>query len=134
MKIFLAHNKAATDEQIAAWTDAIVKNLSGEDITVVTGRDDFQQNIAGDGTFDAWARGVITRKDNFTGSPVYGAVFVPGYTVGKATAMIVSSALHHKVPVVVIDTLDCGSVEFHRATQLVVEDADDYTSGWWLDT
>ena len=134
MKIFLAHSKAATDEQIEAWKKAIIANLPGEEVEVIPGRDDFNANIASDGTFDAWARGVTDRRDNFTGERVYGAVFVPGYTVGKATALIVGSALHHGVPVVVIDTTDCGSTEFRRGTQLVVEDADDYVNGWWIDT
>jgi len=133
MKVFLAHKKGATDEQIVEWKRLITKEL-GDEVTVVSGSDDFNQNIASDGSFDAWARGVIDRKDNFTGERIYGAVIVPSYVVGKATAIILRAAFHHSVPVVVLDETDCGSTEFRRGTQLVVEDPENYVSGWWIDT
>lgn len=137
MRVFLAHKKGVPEDELLALRDRIQSTLKMElpdDVTVVTGMQDFTDNIANDGSFGAWAKNVIARRDSFTGQRVYDAVFVMGYRLGKATAQIVGMAFNQNVPVVVCDTLDCGSIEFKRASQLIVEDAEDYTDGWWLDT
>lgn len=136
MRIFLAHKKGIEESVLTEWKARIRNRLiaDGEEtVEVVSGLDDFTANIANDGSFTAWAANVIERRDNFTGKRIYDAVFTLGYRLGKATAQITGAALHHGVPVIVVDELDCGTVEYKRATQLIVEDADDYTDGWWLD-
>lgn len=137
MRIFLAHKKGVDEGVLTQWKDRIANTLLTDGVPnaeVITGLEDFSANIANDGSFGAWAANVIERRDNFTGKRIYDAVFTLGYRLGKATAQIVGAAMHHNVPVVVCDELDCGTVEYKRATQLIVEDSDNYTDGWWLDT
>lgn len=137
MRIFFAHKKGVDDAAITAWKDRIANTLLADGVhnaEVISGMEDFTANIANDGSFDAWSRGVIDRKDNFTGTRIYDAVFTLGYRMGKATATIVGMALNQNIPVVVCDELDCGTVEYRRASQLIVDDPDDYADGWWLDT
>jgi hypothetical protein len=136
VNIFLAHKKGVDEIGVEKFRKAVIDNLASDGIaaTVVTGMEDFTANIASDGSFDAWARGVVSRHDTFTGKRVYDAVFSVGYSLGKATAQIVGAALNDGIPVVVCDELECGTIEFRRGTQLVVEDADDYANGWWIDT
>ena len=137
MRIFLAHKKGVEDAEIERHRTAVIEALKADgvdDVQVVTGLEDFNANIASDGSFDAWARGVIDRRDTFTGKRIYDAVFSIGYTLGKATSTIIGAAFHAGVPVVVSEALDGGSIEFRGGTQLVVDDADDYVSGWWIDT
>ena len=137
MRIFLSHKKGVEEPEIEAHRQAILSNLRGDgeaDVEIVTGMEDFQRNIASDGSFGAWAANVVSRRDNFTGRRYYDAVFSVGYSLGKATAQIVGAAFDAGIPVVVSEKLDCGSFEFRRGAQLVVEDAEDYANGWWIDT
>ena len=133
MKVFLAHPKGCTDSQIADWKTEIVRWARTDDIDaeVVTGLEDFNANIAIEGNFDTWARGVPTRRDTYTGRPVYGAIVVPHKTIGKATSIIASEALKANTPVIVM-THDETDVTFQHVIRVEVVDHENYIDGWEL--
>jgi len=137
MRVFLAHAKSMDDASIEEWSKDVAKmfvEAGVPDVEVIPGRDDFAKYAPSAGGFTGWVRDVATRTDAMTGAKYYGAYVSPTSTIGKATADILTLALHHKMPVIWADKLECGSIEMRRVTQVVVDDADDYTSGWWLDT
>ena len=135
MKVFLAHAKGATDNQIGEWITDIKRWLQRDDIDgqVVPGVQDFHDNIGSDGTFDAWARNVPTRRDTFTGAKLYSAICVPSRTVGKATALIVEKALKIGTPVFVFDYVEKEAV-FFQVREVVTDDERNYIAGWSLAT
>lgn len=120
MKVFLAHPKNADDGQLKEWREEVGQHIAGD---VVFGRDDFVAQIAIDGTFDCWARGVPLRRDSYTQEPVYGAIVTPVEQVGKATAMIVSEALRIGMPVYLLEP-------WRRATAVEQVDPESYVGGW----
>lgn len=120
MKVFLAHPKNADDLQLASWSETASRHLAGD---IVFGRDDFNAQIAIDGTFDCWAKGVPSRRDSYTQMPVYGAIVSPVEQVGKATALIVEEALRLGTPVYLLEP-------WRRATGLQQIDAESYVGGW----
>lgn len=129
--VFLAHPKDAPDDKLAEWSVLIKWWLrdADYDATVVLGREDYARHAASEGNFDGWARSVPTRRDTFTGEKVYDSIFVPGYVVGKATAVILETAFAVKLPVFVIDDRQ-GDVVFHHATAIETMDDQDYKTGW----
>lgn len=140
-RIFLAHAKNDPEPAIAEWKaeiERIFREADFSDVQVILGRDDYMQHAASAGSFDSWARDVGTRKDLSTGKFYYAAVVCPTQHCGKATASIVSFALHSKIGVFKLETTeDCNGkkvTELAQVRQVVVEDPDDYRSGWWLDT
>ena len=61
MRIFLSHKKGVEESVLTGWKDRIANKLlqeGMEDVEVVTGLEDFQANIANDGSFGAWAANV----------------------------------------------------------------------------
>jgi hypothetical protein len=140
-RIFLAHAKNDSDESISGWKNAVEKMFRDADILdvqVILGRDDYMKFAASAGSFDGWSRDVGTRKDLSTGKFYYSAFVCPQTHIGKATAQIVLFALHSKIPVFKLENTAEGADEpaweLARVNQVVVEDPDDYRSGWWLDT
>lgn len=137
MKIFFAHPKGMEDSEIDEWSKQLVRLFTEadySDVSVVPGRDDFQKYAPSAGGFAGWTRDVATRKDAMTQKPYYDCFVSPYREIGKATADILTLAIHYNMPVVLAEKLECGTVEMHRVNQVVVEDADNYTHGWWLDT
>jgi hypothetical protein len=141
-RIFLAHAKNDTEESISEWKAEIEKMFRAADILdakVVLGREDYTMHAASAGSFDGWARDVGTRKDLSTGGFYYAAFVCPQTHVGKATAQIILFALHSKIPCFLLEQVreereDKPEWHLARVNQVVVEDPDDYRSGWWLDT
>lgn len=137
MKVFFAHPKGMEDSEIDSWSARLKKLVEQEgyaDVEVVPGRDDFKKYAPAAGGFPGWVRDVATRRDAMSQQPYFDFFVSPYREVGKATADILTLAIHHKRPVVLAEELECGTVEMHRVTQVVVEDPDNYTDGWWLDT
>lgn len=139
MRIFLAHPKSFSDEQIAYWINETVKQFSGEypEITVISGRDDYMQNAPSAGTWKAWAQDVVTRMDSSTREPWYDVIVSPGSLVGGATRLIAAYALSADRPVLVIseNQADTGArIEMARVREVVEIDPKDYVGGWLLDT
>ncbi len=140
MKVFLAHSKGTTDLEIQHLTGAIVRWYAkrGEEVEVIPGVDDFNTNIASDGTFDAWAKAVPHRRDTFTGLRLYGAAIVPGREMGKATALIAQECLARGTPVLSLEWTgqedDNGNsvAELFPAAAVLEVDARDYFRGWAL--
>ena len=135
MKVFLAHAKGATDNQIVEWINDIVRWMKRDDIDahVVPGVQDFNENIASDGNFDAWSRNVPTRRDTFTGAKLYSAICVPTRTVGKATANIIEKALAIDTPVFVFDYVEKEAV-FFQVRDIETLDSRNFIAGWQLHT
>ena len=140
-RIFLAHAKNDPDESISKWSKAVEKLFRDADLPnpkLILGREDYTQYAASAGSFDGWARDVGTRKDLSTGKFYYGAFVCPQTHVGKATAVILQFALHSKIPVFKLENTapdgEPDSWDLVPVRQVVVEDPDDYRSGWWLDT
>ena len=125
------------DNEIDSWS-AQLKRMFEEsdytDVSVIPGRDDFKQYAPSAGGFPGWVRDVATRPEAMTQAAYYDCFVSPYREVGKATADILTLAIHHKRPVVLAEKLDCGTVEMQRVNQVVVDDPDNYTNGWWLDT
>jgi len=139
MRIFLAHPKSFSDEQITYWMDETRKQFVGEypDVRVIPGRDDYMENAPSAGTWQAWAQDVVTRMDSSTREPWYDVIVSPGSAVGGATRLIVAYALHANRPVLVIseNQADTGArIEIERVREVVEVDPKDYFSGWLLDT
>ena len=136
MKVLLAHPKGCTDSEIGSWSSAIVRWARADDIDaeVVTGLEDFRANIALDGSFDCWAKGVAGRRDTYTGQPVYRAIFVPQDTVGKATAIIADSALKLGSPVFLMSDHGPDGASFTPVSKVTQLDGENYAAGWRLDT
>lgn len=138
MRIFLAHPKRFTDDEIKWWTDVVDAQFRGEypEVEVTPGRDDYALFGPSAGTFQAWALDVITRR-NGTGGLFYDAIVVPGRTIGAATKIIVTGAMVTHIPVLVAEKNDADTgapVEFAPARDVITEDAKDYVNGWWIDT
>ena len=137
MRVFFAHPKSMPDDEIEAWQQNLTRmfrEADYSDVEVIPGRDDFSKYAPAAGGFTGWVRDVATRKDAMTGVEYYDCFVSPYREIGKATADIVTLALHHKRPVIFAEQLECGTIEMRRVTQVVVDDADNYTDGWWLDT
>jgi hypothetical protein len=142
MRVLLAHGKNDPEQSISDWKVAVEKMFRDADYPtakVILGREDYTQFAAAAGSFDGWARDVGTRKDLSTGGFYYTAIVCPSRTIGKATAQIFSFALHSKIPCFLLEQVreepeDQPEWHLARVNQVVVEDPDDYRSGWWLDT
>ena len=139
MRVFFAHPKGMDDATIDSWLGKLHKLATEavegkEPVEVIPGRDDFKQYAPAAGGFTGWVRDVATRKDAMSQKPYYDLFVSPYREIGKATADILTLALHKQMPVVLAEELECGTVEMRRVTQVVVDDADSYTDGWWLDT
>lgn len=138
MKVFFAHPKGMEDSEIDSWTAGLASIFAEiadthEKVEIVPGRDDFKQYAPAAGGFAGWVRDVATRKNAMTHKPYYDCFVSPYREVGKATADILTLALHHNRPVLHAEKTDDG-VEMKPVRQVVVEDPDNYTDGWWLDT
>jgi hypothetical protein len=135
MQVFFAHPKSWDDELVDEAVRELAGSLSselGEAVTVVAGRDDFQQNIAIEGNFDGWCRSVTRRTDEY-GQRVYGMIVVPKSDgVGKATAQIVSDALAAGIPVATVEWQADGDLVAHRVVGVDAEDDENYIGGWHL--
>lgn len=136
VRVFLAHPKAFSDEQIEHWTQLVsteIRNqLETEYVEVVPGRDDYNKFAPAAGGFPGWVRDVPTRRDAMTSKPYYSLIVVPTDNVGKATAMIVQHALHLKMPVIRVQDREDGPC-IDRVAEVVVEDPEDFTGGWFLE-
>ena len=138
MRVFFAHPKSMQNEQIdaevAAIRDLFTKDL-GEPVEVIAGRDDYMMHAMAAGGWKNWAKDVATRIDTGTRKPWYDVVVVPGATIGGATQVIVAHALHLKKQVLVaeIDHRE-QTLEFKVAREIICDDPENYTSGWFIDT
>ena len=136
MRVFLAHSKGTTDLEIQSWSTAVQKAFEqrGEVVEVVPGVDDFNANIASDGTFDAWARAVPHRRDTFTGLRLYGAIVVLALEVGKATGIIAQEALKAGTRVYFAEWIGTDEVELTDVVGAEETNSQDFFRGWQLRT
>lgn len=107
-RIFLAHAKGDSDQQIKWWCDHISRKIHasathGTAFSIVLGRDDYEQNFKRCGSWDAWTQDVVDRIDHATRESVYHAIVVPHESIGAATAKIIENALVKSLPVIRID-------------------------------
>lgn len=138
MRLFLAHPKRMSDEEIEWWVKAVMAQFHGEypDAQVVPGRDDYAMFGPSAGTFQTWAVDVVTRS-NGAGGLFYDAIVVTGRTIGAATRIIVNGAMASNIPVLVAEKNDADTgapVEFAPAREVITENDQDYVNGWWIDT
>lgn len=138
MRIFFAHPKSMPDDEISAWSASLGQMFveAGYDkVEVVPGRDDFQKYGPAAGGFNGWTRDVATRRNAMDGTPYYEAYVSPYRTLGKATADILTRAIHEKRPVIFAEKdEDSGAIDMKKVNQVVVDDPENYINGWWLDT
>lgn len=138
MRVFFAHPKSmeneAIDAEAALLADLLTKEM-GEPVEVVTGRDDYMLNAPSAGGWKNWAKDVGTRIDSMTRKPFFDAFVAPSATIGGATQVILSYAIHLKKPVLVmrIDH-DAHTIDLIPAKGIVCDDPENYTSGWFIDT
>ena len=128
MRVFMAHPKGWSDDQIDETKTQIERSMSadlGKTVTVIPGRDDYNEYIYIDGSFGNWAQNVPTRMDTRTRDNFYKAIVVTTEVIGAATVIIVKHALKAKLPVAYFN-IDEQSV--HQVIDLDVLDPDDYKS------
>jgi len=135
MRLFFAHPRAWSDEEIDAACAAVLASVeaeTGKAAEVVSGRDDYNTNIAGCGRVDSWCRDIIVRTDYQSGLAWYAAIVVPRTEgIGKATATIVRLALAAQMPVLEA-TISEGQVKTRPVRAVREVDAEDYLAGWRL--
>jgi hypothetical protein len=131
-RVFFAHPKSWPDEQIDAFVGIVQAALP--DAKVVSGRDDFAQNIASEGHIDGWIRSVTRRRDVDTGGRWYRMVVVSEEHVGKATACIAADALDAGMPVVLAQLDEDGTTVARGVPVLAVDvvDPENFNCGWRL--
>jgi hypothetical protein len=129
IRVFLAHAKAASDEEIQSATDrarnALREIANGKTVAVTTGRDDYQRHFARCGSWDAWARDVGQGIDYLSREPRYHAIVVPTPRVGAATANIVRIALAVAKPVLLLTDR-----RLTKVATVVQVSARDFRTGW----
>ena len=138
MRVFFGHPKSWDDELInEAVTELTADMAKGleTDVTVVAGRDDFNQNIASEGNFNGWCRSIARRTDQY-GRRWYDMIAIPKAPdgIGKATAAIVQDALRVNLPVVQVEWLEEGGVDPRPVTAVDAVDTENYVTGWQLVT
>jgi hypothetical protein len=133
MRLFFAHPRAWSDEEINLFVAAVQESIQGEtskDVEVTAGRDDYQQRIAGCGHIDTWCRDIVVRTDYQTGLAWYAAIVIPRTEgIGKATATITRYALAAQMPVMAVWE-EAGEIRTTRVTGVREVDGEDYLSGW----
>jgi hypothetical protein len=99
-------------------------------VTVVTGKNDYEQNAARCGNFNGWCRSITRRKDWATNEQFYRLIVLPKTEgIGKATMMIVEDALKAGIPVLETEFADEG-ITVRTVTRIECEDPDNFISGW----
>lgn len=130
MKIFIAHGRNATDDQLAKWEQEITKaalqqaeaeGFSGQTIKVVLARDDFQEN-AKDG-YQSWIIDLLDRDSS--GDQRFDAFVTPDRIIGKATATILAKALDSGRPVAIWENR-----KFVMAKEVIEIDKENWKAGW----
>lgn len=137
MRVFLAHAKADSDERIAEWQTAIKGLFAAqffeagitEDVEVIPGRDDFNDNVVRAGGWRGWPDDVTRRLDYETQQPYYEAIVVPSKTYGKGTAAILEGAFGRGRFVYFYDG---EKSELQEASGQECLDSKDYWNGWKL--
>ena len=142
MRVFFAHPKSFPEDVIERWQHVLTESLNGsplaqgEPVEVVTGRDDFNENVASAGGFQKWAEDVAARIDSITRRKVYDMIFVTPSHFGSATATICSGAFEQGTPVFVVTCDDImgegGALNVSRAVAVEVVDKRDFRSGYTL--
>ena len=115
MRVFFGHPKGWEEAVTAEFSATLQREMGAElkvPVTVVTGKNDYEQNAARCGNFNGWCRDVVKRTEFSTGKRVYDVLVVPKTdTIGKATMQIINYALADRVPVVEAEWLDGGTLK-----------------------
>ncbi len=132
MRIFMAHPKSWSDEQIDSVQRQLAESISRDiqaPVSVIPGRDDFRDNIYSAGTFSGWTRDVVSRINTQTRKPFYDAFVAVTESVGRATRDILVTARRDR-PVFFYNP-DTGTV--HKVVSVEEVDPEDMVTGWVLD-
>lgn len=132
-RVFIAASKDEDPFKVDAIAE-IAKEKFGAALTergidgleVVKASDDFNENFARLGSWDAWINDVARGVDYMFRTPRYNAIVVLSEYVGKATASIVRIALEHDRMVVLMG--ENGGSE--RVMGIEEVDSNDYKGGW----
>lgn len=139
LRVFLAHPKSLSDERIEGYkvhAQQVIERAVAAHATappaveVVTGRDDFMQNIQAAGGFDGWCQYVGAGRAYRNGAlqPTYDLIVVgPEPRFGRATAAIIGHALQSKRPVYFLSDVADALTPVAFLSQI---DAMDFRSGW----
>lgn len=103
LRFFLAHDKSTPDDTIDAWVEECTEVLSDyyedREVTVVSGRDDYQRRAKEAGGWKGWSRSVGTGT-LFTGDPLFHGIIRPAVSsdperqrAGRATFDMVATFL-----------------------------------------
>lgn len=138
MRVFFGHPKSWDDELIDEAMRELAEDMKSgleKDVVVVSGRDDFQANIASEGNFNGWCRSITRRTDQY-GARWYDVIAVPksGEGIGKATALIAQDAIRIGLPVVEVEWLEHGGIEARPVVRVDEADRENYFTGWRLVT
>ena len=132
MRVFMAHPKAWSDDQINSVRDQLSTKMSldiGEKVHVIAGRDDFNDNIYSAGNFSGWIRDVVGRINSQSRKPFYDVFVAVSENIGKATRDILLTARRSR-PIFFYD-VDTDNIRQILSVEEV--DADDMVNGWVID-
>jgi hypothetical protein len=131
-RIFLATPKDADPEKVEEFRTITLERfrhaLQHDDVEVVRAEDDFKENFSRCGGWDSWCKDVGQGVDYMFRTPRFNAIVCMNQQIGKATSVIVRSALeaHRMVAVMLEDK------SYHRVHSIDEQDVNDYKGGWLL--
>lgn len=124
---FLAHRKSE-DRLVETWTAALrdkVLHTPGWEVSVTSGRDDYNAKARAVGSWDAWCLDVAERCD-YRGNPAYHGVIFPYIgesVVGRATYLILMNFISKGKYVYAWDVMSGG---LYPIKSLEIIDSEDY--------
>jgi len=138
LRVFFAHPKNWTDEQIDRETNALAElftagvtaaaRMKGKPpprVVVISGRDDYKRAAKRAGGWKPWARSVAGPA--IDGQPRFHRIVCPEEYVGRATADIVRDAITNDRPVFLLD-----KGRLRRITEVRTVNPDSWVNGWRL--
>ena len=133
LRIFIAHAKGDSDRALKEYAEGITlalrRTFGAREPKDTLGRGDYAQHFARDGSWDRWARDVVTRIMPVSREPAYHGIVVPvddTARVGAATKIIVEHAITIGKPVLIYS--QAGILT--RASRVVKVAERDFKTGW----
>ena len=128
MNVFLAMPHSTPSDKAELW-QAQLSAMVADSVNIVLSNQDFEQNFARLGGWDAWISHVATGINFSSRKPVFDMIICVHRFIGKATAQIVSQAKGmHKV----VGLLEDGKISKVKGVRQVEDD--NWQDGWELIT
>lgn len=130
-RVFHALRKGASPQEAQTLRTEIRESLRklvpDLNVLVVSGEDDFNENMARLGGWDAWEHDVATGVNYADRQPRFHAIILTDTEFGKATASITRQALTASKLVMFYDS---RTAELHRVEKVMTLDENNWKTGW----